>query len=64
MDGVLFILGFGILGGLKPDTLKNVLTDQETWRWLLASDMMCALDHRVTEQSPLSDVLENNERLT
>lgn len=51
-----------MVGGLSLDTLKNVLTDQDAWRWLVASDVMRPLDHRVSEQSPLAVVLETMEK--
>ena len=51
-----------IVGGLSLDTLKNVLTDLDAWRWLVASDVMRTLDHRVTEQTPLSGVMERMEQ--
>ncbi len=51
-----------MVGGLSLETLKSVLIDQESWRWLVASDVMCSLDHRVTEQSPLHAVLETMDQ--
>ena len=51
-----------MIGELSLETLKHVLTDQDAWQWLLASDVMQSMDHRVTEDTPLRNVMETMEQ--
>jgi len=47
-----------IVGVLSLESLKEVLTDQDSWRWLVASDVMRPADHTVLSESPLQEVVE------
>ena len=47
-----------LIGGLSLTMLKEVLVDQDAWQWLLASDVMRSVDHKVYPETPLSDVLD------
>jgi Kef-type K+ transport system membrane component KefB len=47
-----------IVGVLSLNSLKGVLTDQDSWRWLLASDVMIAPEETTVADAPLQDVME------
>lgn len=45
-------------GVLSLQGLKDVLSNPDSWAWLLVSDVMIAVRHKVFSSSPLSEVLE------
>jgi Kef-type K+ transport system membrane component KefB/CBS domain-containing protein len=46
-------------GWVSLDEVKNVLVDQDSWRWLLTADVMKSVDHKATETMPLRDVINH-----
>jgi Kef-type K+ transport system membrane component KefB/predicted transcriptional regulator len=44
-------------GWVSIDEVKNVLVDQDSWRWLLTADVMKSVDHKATETTPMRDVI-------
>ena len=51
------------IGMLSFDTLKDVLTDQDTWQWLVASDIMGQANETVQASTPLQPALEKLKQL-
>jgi NhaP-type Na+/H+ or K+/H+ antiporter len=45
-------------GWISLEEVKNVLIDQDSWRWLLTADVMKSVDHRTIEDNPLREVLD------
>jgi Kef-type K+ transport system membrane component KefB len=51
-----------LIGVLSFETLKSVLADRESWRWLVVADVMTAADERATPDSALTGVYELMQR--
>ncbi len=47
-----------LVGGLSLTMLKDILEDQATWQWLVASDVMRNIKHKVTPETALTEVME------
>ena len=52
-----------IVGVLTFESLKVLLGDSDNWQWLVASDIMEAVDEKTTLQAGLPDVLEDMNRM-
>ena len=52
-----------LIGGLSLNMLKDVLADQATWSWLVASDVMRSVAHQVYPSTSLEEVLAEMDRL-
>ncbi len=52
-----------ITGVLSIESLKDVLNDQHSWNWLVASDVMRPADDRTYRSAPLREVLEKMSEL-
>lgn len=55
--------GNRIVGLITLERIQNVLASQDTWKWLVASDVMIPVKERVTESTSLKDALELMEQL-
>jgi len=44
-----------LLGTITLDNLKEVLTDQECWDWLVAEDVLIPLENNTIKDTPLKD---------
>ncbi len=55
--------GNKIIGIITLDRIKNVLANQDTWQWLVASDVMIPVGERVTAATSLKDAVELMEQL-
>ncbi|MBN2641772.1 MAG: cation:proton antiporter [Victivallales bacterium] len=51
-----------LIGVLSFETLKSVLADRESWRWLVVADVMTAAEERATPDSALTGVYELMQR--
>jgi len=47
-----------MVGILSLETLKNVLSNPESWAWLLVSDVAKPLEQRIFSSSPLKKILD------
>jgi Kef-type K+ transport system membrane component KefB len=47
-----------VIGTISPDELKDVLSDQSSWEWLLAADVMIDAEDYVIQNAPLADTLQ------
>ncbi len=56
-------VGNKIIGIITLDRIKNVLANQDTWKWLVASDVMIPVKERVTASTSLKDAVELMEQL-
>lgn len=54
--------GDKLIGVLSFETLKSVLADRESWRWLVVADVMTGADERATPESALTGVYELMQR--
>jgi predicted transcriptional regulator len=52
-----------LIGGLSLNMLKDVLADQATWSWLVASDVMRSVAHQVYPSTALKEVLAEMDHL-
>lgn len=59
------VVGAGqkIVGLITLERIQNVLSSQDTWQWLVASDVMIPVSERVTEETGLKEALELMEQL-
>jgi len=48
-----------MVGWVSLDELKNVLVDQDSWRWLLTADVMKSVDHTTFAGTPLRKVINH-----
>jgi len=49
----------GLVGVLSLESLKEVLTDQESWNWLVASDVMQPVEEKMFPSAPLREALDH-----
>ncbi|MDP8236895.1 MAG: cation:proton antiporter [Candidatus Erginobacter occultus] len=52
-----------MVGIITLERIQNVLTSRDTWRWLVASDVMIPVREKITASSTLKDALELMEQL-
>jgi len=55
--------GGEVAGMLSLESLKEVLTDQDSWDWLVAADVMSPVQDKATPDEPLRDVLSRMRNL-
>ncbi len=55
--------GQKLVGLITLERIQNVLSSQDTWRWLVASDVMIPVSERVTKENTLKEALELMEQL-
>jgi len=55
--------GGRFLGTIAFEDIKEVLTDQEIWEWLLAGDIVKETNHTVRDDTPLQDALDTMKQL-
>ncbi len=48
---------------MSLENLKHILGDQDSWNWLVASDIMGAVKDRAFAAMPLKDVVERMSEL-
>jgi len=53
----------GIIGTVSLENIKDVLDNQESWAWLLASDIMEPHENYTSPSSPLCDILRSMQDL-
>lgn len=47
-----------VIGTISPDELKDVLSDQSSWEWLLAADVMIEAEDYVVQNFPLTETIK------
>ena len=52
-----------MVGIITLERIQNVLANRDTWRWLVASDVMIPVRERITASATLKDALELMEQL-
>jgi CBS domain-containing protein len=52
-----------MLGILTLERLKDIMSSQETWEWLVAGDVMIPVEKKVYAESPLKEAIELMEQL-
>jgi Kef-type K+ transport system membrane component KefB/CBS domain-containing protein len=52
-----------ILGVLTFDSLKELMGDADSWRWLVAGDVMEPVEEKTTRPARLTDVLDDMNRM-
>jgi len=55
--------GGAIVGEVSFDSLKDVITNRESWRWLLASDVMMGVRDKVFPSTPLGEAVRQMREL-